>query len=300
MQRTYLLGLIGEGIATSLTPPMHEAEAKAQGLSLVYRTIDLRELGRSPYDVGELLRSGIELGFDAFNITHPCKQLVISHLDELSAEAERIGAVNTVLIRDGRLIGHNTDAGGFALGFQSALGDVDLSNVLQLGAGGAGAAVADGLAGLGAGTLTIADPDRGRAVELCERLGRRGDVRAVPADIGDAEHLLATASVSGLVNASPIGMHHHPGSPVSPAALHGGQWVADVVYRPTITELIASAQGLGCATMPGGHMAVGQAAATFAMVTGNAPDENRMNRHFEQLVAAEEQRLPVQPEGAHA
>lgn len=290
MQRTYLLGLIGEGITTSLTPPMHEAEAKAQGLSLVYRTIDLRELGRSPYDVGELLRSGIEFGFDAFNITHPCKQLVISHLDELSPEAERIGAVNTVLIRDGRLIGHNTDAGGFALGFQSALGDVDLSNVLQLGAGGAGAAVADGLAGLGASTLTIADPDRGRAVELCERLGRRGDVRAVPADTADAEQLLASAS--GLVNASPIGMHHHPGTPVSPAALRGGQWVADVVYRPTVTELITAARVLGCATMPGGHMAVGQAAATFAMVTGNAPDKDRMNRHFAQLVVAEE--------GAHA
>ena len=283
---TYLLGLIGEGITTSLTPPMHEAEAAEQGISLVYRTIDLRELGRSPYDVGELLRSGIEFGFDAFNITHPCKQLVIPHLDSLGEEAERIGAVNTVLIRDGKLIGHNTDAGGFALGFRDALGDVDLSNVLQLGAGGAGAAVADGLAGLGAATLTIADPEHERAAELCERLNRRGDVRAVPADIAQAEHLLA--GVSGLVNASPVGMHHHPGSPVSPTALRSEQWVADVVYRPTITELVSSARGLGCRAMPGGHMAVGQAAATFATVTGLTPDSERMNRHFAQLVADED------------
>lgn len=286
MPRTYLIGLIGEGITTSLTPPMHEAEAAAQGISLVYRTVDLRELGRNPNDVGDLLRSGIEFGFDAFNITHPCKQLVIPHLDSLSEEAARIGAVNTVLIRDGKLIGHNTDAGGFALGFRDALGDVDLSHVLQLGAGGAGASVADGLAGLGASQITIADPEHERAAELCERLNRRGDVRAVPADSAQAKEILAGAS--GLVNASPIGMHHHPGTPVSTTALRGSQWVADVVYRPTITELVSSARDLGCKVMPGGHMAVGQASATFAMVTGLTPDSERMNRTFAQLVADEE------------
>ena len=100
--RPYLVGLIGAGIGGSLSPALHEHEASCLGLDYAYRVLDIDELGVDPHDVGTLLRQG---GFDGFNVTHPCKQLVIDHLDELTEEATALGAVNTVVLRDGRAVG---------------------------------------------------------------------------------------------------------------------------------------------------------------------------------------------------
>lgn len=299
--RSYLLGLIGEGVRPSLTPPMHEAEAAAQGLPLVYRPVDLLELGRPGSDVGALLRAGRDLGFDGFNVTHPCKQLVLEHLDEVDPVAARLGAANTVLVRDGRLIGTNTDRSGFASGLTQALPDAALGHVLQLGAGGAGSAVADALLGLGVGTLSVFDPARERAEALRELLDPSGGrVNVVSREA--AEALLrgtgagtagqlgggsAGGPVDGLVNASPVGMFTHPGTPIDPELLMPSTWVADIVYRPTLTELITRAAERGCHVMPGGFMAVGQAADTFTLVTGHEADRERMSAHFDALVAAE-------------
>jgi len=307
VSRSYLLGLIGDGIDASLTPPMHEAEAQAHGLKLIYRTVDLTRLGLPAQDVGRLLRAGVELGFDAFNVTHPCKQVVLQHLDEVDEQAARIGAVNTVLLRDGRLLGSNTDAIGFARGLRHAIPDADLTHVVQIGAGGAGAAIAHALAGLGAQRLSIVDLDADRAAALAEGVRKPGLVvdTATPDDVpgllgagagaaaGGAASSEAASSgaarATGLVNASPIGMHHHPGIPVQASLLRPDLWVADAVYRPTITQLIQAARALGAPTMEGGHMAVGQAAATFDLVTGRSADVTRMRDVFAQLVAAEEE-----------
>src|SRR5690349_7866833 len=108
-QQPYLVGLIGAGIGPSLTPPMHMAEAKALGLDYVYRTIDIAELGIAPTEVGKLVRSARTLGYDALNITHPCKQLVVPELDALDERAARLGAVNTVIFTEQGSIGYNTD-----------------------------------------------------------------------------------------------------------------------------------------------------------------------------------------------
>lgn len=116
---SYLVGLVGDGVMPSLTPPMHEREGDVQGLRYLYRTIDLLELGLPGESVGELLQSAHRMGFNGLNITHPCKQLVLDHLDEIAPDARRLGAVNTVTIRDGRFIGHNTDFSGFAAALAS-------------------------------------------------------------------------------------------------------------------------------------------------------------------------------------
>src|SRR4051794_9618925 len=108
---TILTGLIGAGIGTSLSPPLHEREAAELGLRYAYRTLDLDVLHEG---VGELLARARDAGYDGVNVTHPCKQRVLEHLDELDDDAEAIGAVNTVVIRDGRATGYNTDATGFA------------------------------------------------------------------------------------------------------------------------------------------------------------------------------------------
>ena len=118
---SFLVGLIGDGVTPSLTPPMHEREGDVQGLRYLYRPIDLTELGLPGRSVGELLTGAYRLGFNGLNITHPCKQLVLEHLDEVTPDARRLGAVNTVVIRDGRFIGHNTDFSGFAAALASGL-----------------------------------------------------------------------------------------------------------------------------------------------------------------------------------
>ncbi|MFE1882203.1 shikimate dehydrogenase, partial [Streptomyces diastatochromogenes] len=147
----YLVGLIGSGIGPSLSPALHEREADRQGLRYLYRLIDIDALGVPPEAVGDLVRAARDLGFDGLNITHPCKQLVIEHLDALSPQAEALGAVNTVVFEpQGRAVGHNTDVTGFAASFARGLPDAPLREIVQLGAGGAGAAVAHATLTLGA------------------------------------------------------------------------------------------------------------------------------------------------------
>src|SRR3954465_1042401 len=109
---TFQVGLIGAGIGTSLSPALHEREAAELGLRYAYRTLDITELGLAPDDAGALLEQAREAGFDGLNVTHPCKQLILEHLDELSPDAAALGAVNTVVLHDGRATGHNTTPPG--------------------------------------------------------------------------------------------------------------------------------------------------------------------------------------------
>ncbi|MGP9782472.1 shikimate dehydrogenase [Glutamicibacter sp. AOP12-B1-11] len=285
LTQSYLVGLIGDGVVPSLTPPMHEREADAHSLRYLYRPIDLTVLDRPGEDVGKLLKAGAELGFNAFNITHPCKQLVIEHLDEISDNAKAIGAVNTVLIKDGKFHGYNTDASGFGWAMATGLPGAALGKVLQLGAGGAGAAVAFALLDAGVKELFLVDPDISRASERAKELALHfPNASITPASPEEAPALLA--KVDGLLNASPIGMHHHPGLPLDISGLHSRQWVADCVYRPVDTELITAARDLGCRVMDGGNMAVGQAVDAFGIITGLTPDAARMRAHLLEMLEA--------------
>jgi shikimate dehydrogenase len=272
---SFLVGLIGSGIGPSLSPALHEREADRQGLRYLYRLIDIDTLGVPPEAVGDLVRAARDLGFDGLNITHPCKQLVIEHLDALSPQAEALGAVNTVVFEDGRTVGHNTDVTGFAASFARGLPDAPLERVVQLGAGGAGAAVAHAMLTLGASRVTVVDALADRAAELAVALNRHfGDGRAAAADPDRLADLLAGAD--GIVHATPTGMAAHPGLPFPAELLHPGLWVAEVVYRPLETELLRAARAVGCATLDGGGMAVFQAADAFRLFTGREPDSVRM------------------------
>ncbi|MEU4324087.1 shikimate dehydrogenase [Nonomuraea dietziae] len=279
---SYLTGLIGSGIGPSLSPPLHEREAAHHGLSYVYRLLDTDVLGQ---DVGELVRTARRFGYDGLNITHPCKQAVIPHLDELSEDARMLGAVNTVVFDGERAIGHNTDWTGFAESFARGLPDAPTRQVVQLGAGGAGAAVAHALLTMGADTLTVVDADPARATALAAELEIRfGTGRARPAVQADLPELLAGAD--GLAHATPTGMARHPGLPLPASLLRPGLWVADIVYRPLETELLRQARALGCRTLDGGGMVVFQAAHAFRLFTGRVPDTERMLTHLTDLVAA--------------
>ncbi len=280
---SYLVGLIGDGVIPSLTPGMHEREADAQGLRYLYRPIDLAVLGRPGSDVGALLKAGAQLGFNAFNITHPCKQLVLEHLDEISENAAQIGAVNTVVIRDGKFHGYNTDASGFGRGFAEGLPGANQEKVLQLGAGGAGSAVAYALLDSGTRELYLVDPDAQRAAQRAEELNRLFPKATVTAATPEQVPELLP-QVDGLLNATPIGMHHHPGLPLDVTGLESRHWVADCIYRPVDTELILAARARGCQVLDGGHMAVGQAVDAFEIFTGIKPDAARMRAHLLEML----------------
>jgi shikimate dehydrogenase len=278
---SYIVGLIGAEIGPSLSPALHEREADELGLRYVYRRIDIGELGLPPEDVGDLVRAARKLGFDGLNVTHPCKQLVVEHLDELSPDAEALGAVNTVVFSHGKAVGHNTDWPGFQENFERGLPDVSLGRVVLVGAGGAGSAVAHAVLSLGVDRLAVVDAAPERADALAASL--RG---AVAAPLDDLAAELSAAD--GVINATPAGMHSPDGAAFSPDLLHPSLWVADVVYRPLETELLRHARALGCRTLDGGGMAVFQAALSFALFTGREPARERMLRHFAALIRGAE------------
>ena len=282
----YLVGLIGEGITASLTPAMHEAEAREMGLDYEYRILDLIELGRPATDVGAILSEAASAGFTAMNITHPCKQLVLDLVDELDPDASHLRAVNLVVLEDDRLIGYNTDWMGYRDGLQAGLPGASFERVVQIGCGGAGAATAYALLSQGTERLDLSDVDHARAEELAVRMRahfpRQGIATVTPDDLPQA---IATAS--GVVHATPMGMLHHPGIAFDLDLLKEGAWVSDVVYRPLETELVRRAAERGHPVLDGGRMAVGQACASLRIITGVTPDRDRMQRHFRALINAE-------------
>ena len=223
------------------------------------------------------------MGFSGLNITYPCKQAVLPLLDQLSPDARALGAVNTVVLKDGQRVGHNTDCSGFAESFRRGLPDVRRGRVVQLGAGGAGAAVAHALLAEGVGRLAISDTDIPRAEALAADLAARfGAGRAVA--VGDLAAEVAAAD--GLVNCTPVGMAKLPGTPLPVALLRTALWVAEIVYFPLETELLRKARAIGCRTLDGGGMAVFQAVGAFRLFTGLEPDAARMQRHFAAMSAA--------------
>ena len=284
MSDAYLVGLVGAGVTRSFTPAMHMREADAHGLRYLYRAIDLSALGVSPTEIVDLVRSARILGYDALNITHPCKQLVLEHLDRLDETAARLGAVNTVVFEDGAAVGYNTDTTGFASAVRHHLPGAAVGDVVQLGAGGAGAAVADALLSLGAEHLVLVDVDESRSTKLARELAQRHPAARVESGHPDKLPVLLPAA-DGLVHCTPTGMADHPGLPLDPAHLHPGTWVADIVYRPLDTALLQAARHAGCRTLHGGHMAVYQAVDAFRLITGVDPDADRMLAHLSELAA---------------
>ncbi|WP_434558732.1 shikimate dehydrogenase [Pseudomonas sp. Z4-20] len=277
---TVLAGLIGAGIQASRTPALHEHEGDAQGMRYLYRLIDLDALKLESGALPDLLIAAERMSFTGLNITFPCKQAVIPLLDELSPEARGIGAVNTVVLKDGKRIGHNTDCLGFAEGFRRGLGDVSRRHVVQMGAGGAGAAVAHALLAEGVGTLSIFDVEASRAEALANNLNQQFGAGRARAGQDLASAMIET---DGLVNTTPMGMAKLPGMPVPVELLRSELWVAEIVYFPLETELLRNARALGCRTLDGGTMAVFQAVKAFELFSGVAPDAQRMLAHFQSM-----------------
>ena len=266
-------GLLGRSILASRSPELHEREAAAQGLDLSYELFDFSDRGWRDKDLGAVMGRLVADGFSGFNVTYPFKQAVLPLLDELDESALVVGAVNTVAVREGRLIGYNTDMAGFRGSFGDGLPGAPTGRVVQLGAGGAGAAVASALLSLGVNRLDLIDVDPARAAVLARKLSSRfagSDIR--PGALASID----TSSADGVVNATPVGMNGKPGMPMAAQHVLPTLWVADINYFPPETELLWIASQMGCRTMNGVGMVVGQAALAFEIITGHKADNLRM------------------------
>ena len=273
-------GLIGQGIGGSLTPEMHIAEGQALGLNYQYERIDTA--GDGAANLSDIIAQAQAEGYCGLNITHPYKQAAVDLADELSDTARTLGAINTMVFKDGRRIGHNTDYIGFRSALARGLGHAPIRSVLLVGAGGAGGAVALALIDQGAETLLIHDKDVSKA-EALQRLLSNARPRAAVRVVPQLEAAVFNG-VNGVVNATPVGMDGYPGTAFDTLLLRPQNWVADIVYFPLETALLSRAQMRGCRVMHGSGMAIFQAIASFELFTGTKPNAARVEASFSTLL----------------
>jgi shikimate dehydrogenase len=278
-----LVGLVGANIMKSLSPALHEDALAAAGVVGHYHLMDVDRLpGRR---LETLFTAAKTAGFAGINVTFPFKQAVIPLLDDLTAEARQIGAVNTVTFSpSGRAVGDNTDRVGFRRSFEETLGAacVEGKPVVLVGAGGAGRAVAFALIDLGASRVFVHDTDAARATGLAaDLIGFFGADRASYA----ADLATVTRDAAGIVNATPVGMLGISGNPVPPAVIASHHFAADVIYTPVETEFIRAARVKGCRVLTGDGMCVHQAAASYLRFNGRQPDLQRMHSTFRKALA---------------
>src|SRR5256714_7241106 len=272
-----LLGLIGSPIMSSAAPAMHEAAAQALGLRAHYRLIDVP--GADQAKLKAMLDGVRLLGFSGVNVTFPYKEAVIPLLDAVAPGAAAAGAANTVVVRDGKLTGHNTDATGFASAFKAVLGAPGDAPVALIGAGGVGRAIGFAMAELGTRALRIVDREPKKAHALAARLADRMNTQACRDVAG------ALAGASGGINGTPIGMLPNRDSPVPAELLHEALWVADAVYTPLWTPLLQAARAKGARLMTGRELCIHQAADAFRLFTGLEASRDRIGAAFDAIIA---------------
>lgn len=248
--KTEIYGLLGRPVSHSLSPAMHNAAFRALGLNAVYVAFPVTDLPQAVAGLRGLNIRGV-------SVTIPFKEEIIPLLDEVNPQAARMGAVNTVVNRDGRLIGHNTDW----LGAVAALKEktvIQGEHFLVLGAGGASRAIVFGLLQEG-GRISLTDIDPDRAATLAQEFG----VEALPPEA------LGQCPAKILINATPVGMEPQADAiPIAPELLGRFTLVMDIVYRPLRTRLLREAEARSVWTVDGLKMLIYQGAAQFELWTG--------------------------------
>lgn len=260
--QTVMTGVFGYPVGQSMSPDMHNAAFQTRGLNYAYAAFPI-----APGQLQEAVSGIRALGFKGVNVTIPHKVEIMRYLDEIDDEARQIGAVNTVVNRDGVLIGYNTDGQGFV---RSLLEETQVNvagkRVLILGAGGAARAVAVSLARNGAKQISIANRSQDKAIELAGQVRIHTDAEAIRLDQVDVQLL---KGIDLLVNTTSIGMYPAiDGMPISSEALHSGLLVSDLIYNPLETRLLREARQIGASTHNGVGMFIHQGALSFQLWTG--------------------------------
>jgi shikimate dehydrogenase len=273
------LGIFGWPVAHSKSPQMHEAAARALGISLRYERFAVE-----PEDLPAAIHAQHAAGIDGYNVTVPHKEAIMSLLDEISTGARAIGAVNTVVRTDGRYVGHNTDAPGFVRSLEDANVSVDGARVTVVGAGGAARAGVIGLADAGAASIVVLSRRPEQAAELVRSLRKHIDCPLEHGAISngssafDKSDLLVQAS-SATLESNPNAIAFAQALPLE--ALPDHATVVDMVYRPLQTAVLSRAAALGLKTIDGLGMLLHQGAIAFEMWTGFEPPLDVMRTALE-------------------
>ncbi len=265
---TKVLGVMGDPIAHSLSPVMHNAAIRALNIDYIYVPFHVKA-----GSLREAIEGVAAMGIAGVNLTIPHKENVIEYLDEISEHSRRIRSVNTIINVDGHLRGDTTDGAGFVRSATAAWGRIDGCTTLLLGAGGSAKAVAFALAEIGC-EIVVSNRTRERAVELVEGLRevyKAGKFRV--ADLNGQALGEEMPHIDLLVNTTSVGMHPDVDSVVVPAQLlHPRLLVYDLVYNPARTRLITEAENRGANAINGLNMLVYQGALSFEMWTGLKAD----------------------------
>lgn len=261
------LGLIGDNIKPSRAPQLHREAGRLAGLEVSYELLIPAELGK---DFDQVFEDSRAAGMRGLNITYPYKQAAVARAEIDDPLVRRLGAINTVVFEGGRIRGYNTDHSGFIAAWRATFGAASPGRTAIVGAGGAGRAVAFGLAALGTSELTIVDTDVARAEALALALDGLATVKvrdAADADIRAAE---------GVANCTPVGMVGYPGSPIDVSLLGPQRWAFDAVYTPMQTEFSLAAAAAGLDVIGGYELFIHQGLDAVRLFTGRAVDEQAL------------------------
>ena len=267
---TIRLGLIGDNIARSRAPALHEAAGRLAGLPVTYDRLIPRELGRG---FEAVFADARRAGYRGLNSTYPYKERVVPHVAVPDPRVARLGAVNTVVFGPRGPEGHNTDWSGFMAAYRERLGDRPAGRVCMVGAGGVGRAVAFALLELGLSDLRLVERDLARADALALALRAAAPGLPVHATGNVTE---GTAGADGLINCTPVGMVGYEGTPVPRELMAGASWAFDAVYTPPDTTFLRDAAAAGLGIVSGEDLFFYQGLHAFEVFHGRAVDEARL------------------------
>ncbi|MDF1707577.1 MAG: shikimate dehydrogenase [Paracoccaceae bacterium] len=280
MRRHLLLGLIGDNIGASRAPLLHRLAGAQHGIDVTYDRLVPREMGK-PFDA--LFDHVAQAGYRGINVTYPYKEKAALRVRITDPLVQAMGAVNTVLFGKDQPEGFNTDYSGFLSAYRAARGDLAPGVVLLIGAGGVGRSLAFALAGLGAAELRIADLDSARARALANAL--RAGFPDLPITLGQSAADLAQG-VEGVLNATPVGMVGHDGTPLPRNAMPARGWAFDAVYTPVNTAFLSDAAAAGLTAISGYELFIGQGVDAWHLFAGLPLDETRLRADLTARVAA--------------
>ncbi|KNZ41697.1 shikimate dehydrogenase [Acetobacterium bakii] len=267
---TKLYAVIGDPIAQSLSPQLHNGLFKENQIDAIYLPVGVKS-----EDLEKLMAGFRLLNFGGFNITKPHKMDIMKYLDEIDPLARKIGAVNTVVCQEGKMIGYNTDGFGFIKSIEKKLGDIQKENlsILILGCGGAVKSVAMALADWGVHEVIITNRTLEKAVDLAGQINETwlGKARAIPMEESSLRDVIENVSV--IVNGTSLGMADHPErTPLAKTLIKKGILVYDMIYSPPKTQLLKDAQDAGALIENGLEMLLYQGLLAFELWTGIFPN----------------------------
>ncbi|MFT4794349.1 MAG: shikimate dehydrogenase [Paracoccaceae bacterium] len=266
------LGLIGDNIARSRAPLLHQLAGRQAGLTVVYERLIPKDLG---LDFDATFARCAALGFRGVNVTYPYKEVAAAKVRIEDPLVRRIGAVNTVVFSPDGPLGYNTDYSGFKAAWRDAMDSARPGAVCLIGAGGVGKAVAFGLLGLGVQEIRLVDSDTAKADALARTL-RATAPDAVIHVAPDAEH--AAAGAEGLINCTPLGMVGHDGSALPRAMMRGAAWAFDAVYTPIDTQFLRDAADEGLKIISGYELFFHQGVDAWDIFVGRTLSHDDLRR----------------------